>query len=50
MNDDRNAPATKGDIDDLHAEIVATLRDIQAEMVKGFDCFSGSSFPNHPSQ
>jgi DNA repair exonuclease SbcCD ATPase subunit len=32
MNDDRNAPATKGDIEDLRAELKADLGDLRADI------------------
>jgi hypothetical protein len=36
MDNDRNVPVTKGDIEDIRAELVKTMRDSQTELLKAF--------------
>jgi hypothetical protein len=36
MNDDRNAPATKGDLAELEARLIEVIRDTQTETLKAF--------------
>jgi len=43
MDIDSNAPATKGDIQDLRAEMVESVRSIQAELLKAFYAFAESN-------
>jgi hypothetical protein len=43
MENDRNAPATKGDVQDSRSEIVETMRDIQTELLKAFYSFGESN-------
>ncbi len=40
MVDDRNSPATKGDVADLKDELVEAIRDSQTEVLKAFYRFS----------
>jgi hypothetical protein len=40
MADDRNSPATKGDLADLKDELVEAVRDIQTETLKAFYGFT----------
>jgi hypothetical protein len=40
MADDRNSPATKGDLADLKDELIESIRDIQTETLKAFYGFT----------
>jgi len=40
MENDRNAPATRGDVQDLKDELLEALRDGQTEMLKAFHSFA----------
>ncbi len=40
MADDRNSPATKGDLADLKDELVEAIRDVQTETLKAFYGFT----------
>jgi hypothetical protein len=60
MENDRNTPATKGDIEDLEARIIEPVRDAHTEVLKAFYGFAESNrqrvsqlegnFPHHPPQ
>jgi hypothetical protein len=43
MDNDRNAPATKGDLADQEARIVEAIRDAQTEVLKAFYGFAESN-------
>jgi hypothetical protein len=40
---DRDAPATKGDIDDAEQRLTGTMRDIQTEILKALYTFAESN-------
>jgi hypothetical protein len=41
--EDRNAPATKGDLLDLKDRLIETMRDVQTETLKAFYGFAESN-------
>jgi hypothetical protein len=43
MADDRNTPATKGDLQDLKDEFLEALRDNQTELLRAFYSFAQST-------
>ena len=43
MPDDRNAPATKGDVQDAVQGLMEAMRDIQTELLKAFYNFARSN-------
>ena len=43
MEDDRNAPATKGDLEDIEARLNERMRDMQTKLLKAFFGFAESA-------
>jgi hypothetical protein len=42
MDNDRNAPATKGDVLDLETRVMEAIHDSETRLLKAFYTFAGS--------